>query len=504
MSSHAHPFATGGGGPRFENRVATLLAADMIASRQTEHGGVISAVELQTGPKGFDDLQVSLELPSGSSRTLHAQCRHRQPFTKSNTKFAELVAQADAAIADDEFGFATGHKRLAIIVDHRSPGHDSITTLCELARDPGDLGRFVSVIETHGQAIRDRWKHCLGAACDLEPERVHRLLASLEVRPVEVDSETSRGSVELINRLAELWSPADPVAATNLSNALSALCADLATSAGMVEMGRLHSQLGSLLPSTLGASTRREKLRRRRDAGHLRTVSRLMTVGLDSDEANKLAMQVFAAEPSISITEPITVVSGLMGVGKSTELERLHRTAFDEALEDANAPIPVFVDAVNIGHASLQSELTTHVAGLGDPTGVGVHLVIDGLDEAGVQVSELVLRIASMQAEWRDSTVVLGTRPQESPTGIEAVTVAPLAVEDAQNLMETVERASRSCGGFGANWLRFCVARCSLFASRWTVARTAVSASIWVSWSPPWASMHSVTSATRRKKPSTC
>ena len=40
MSGVAHPFAGAGGGSLFEYKVATLLAADLIRSRHTEHGGV--------------------------------------------------------------------------------------------------------------------------------------------------------------------------------------------------------------------------------------------------------------------------------------------------------------------------------------------------------------------------------------------------------------------------------------------------------------------------------
>ena len=417
--------------------VATLVAADLIVSRQTEHGGAITAIEAQTGPKGFDDLQISLELQDGSSRTLHAQCRYRQPFTGASAKFIELVALATAAIVEDDLAFATELKRLVIIVDHKSPGHDPMRQLCQLARDPGDVDRFVSIIERHGGAIEKRWNHCLRAAGDLEPERLHRVLASLEVRSVELDLETSRDSVALINRLAERWSPPDPIGATNLANALLALCTELATRAGMVEMGLLRSRLGSLLPATLGAETRREKLRRTREGGHDRTVSSLKALGLD-EEAEMLATQILATPPGITISGPVVIVSGQMGVGKTTELERLHRAAIDEALERHDAPIPIRVKAAEIGHSSLRSALSTHVEGLGDPSRVGVHLVIDGLDEAGVQVSELTDRIATMQTHWPNSTVLLGTRPQEWRSGLKEAKVELLAVEDAQRLMEII------------------------------------------------------------------
>ena len=355
MVDGAHPAATGGSGPRFENRVATSLAVDLIVSRQTEHGGAVVAIETQTGPKGFDDLQVSLELPDRSSRTLHAQCRRRQPFTGADAKFAELVAQAAATIADNEIAFETGQSRLAIIVNHKSPGCASMTRLCDLARDPGDHDRFRQVVEAHRGTINERWNHCLRAGGELQPERVHRVLASLEVRAVDLDSETSPDWLAMINRLADRWSPPSPIDATNLANALQTLVTESGSKAGMIDMGFLRSRLSPLLPTTLGGVTRREKLRRRRDSGHRRTASRLMAIGLDEAEAQVLATQVLTNPPSIMISKSVTVVTGQMGVGKTTELERLHRAAIDEALDDHNVPIPLMVEAREVGHADLMA-----------------------------------------------------------------------------------------------------------------------------------------------------
>ena len=185
MSEVGHPFAGAGGGSLFEYKVATLLAADLILSRYTEHGGVVAAIEMQTGPAGFDDLKVSVELFGGGFRTVHVQCRYRQPFTTSDVKFAKLIGQAAAAVCDDD-SFATGEKRLAVIVDSDSPGHASMTRLCGLARDPGDFDRFVSVLEGHGGSTKGRWEHCLGASGDLELELLHRVLAALELRTVDL------------------------------------------------------------------------------------------------------------------------------------------------------------------------------------------------------------------------------------------------------------------------------------------------------------------------------
>ena len=449
MSGGAHPFAGAGGGHLFEYKVATLLAADLIRSRHTEHGGVVAAIEMQTGPVGFEDLKISVELTGGGNRTVHAQCRYRQPFTASNDKFAKLLAQAATAVSADALSFAVGDKRLAIIVDSSSPGHVSMTQLCELARGPSDLDRFVSVVGAHGGGVETRWGHCLRAAGDLEPESVHGILASLEVRAVELRSVTSRDSVELINRLADAWTPKDLKRAIRLSNALFKLLTNIGPTAGMVDLSHLHSRLSADLPCTLGAETRRAKLGRRRDGGHRRVAAAMKAIGLNDEEADTLATRVLADPPSITTSEALTVVTGGMGVGKTTELERLHRAAIDRALEDPNAPIPVSFDAREIADSPLVTVVPQRCDGLGDPSRVGVHLIIDALDEAGVQIADLSRRIATLQAEWPNSTVLVGTRPQPEPAGVATVAIKPLTPEAAQSLMAAIHPGINKL-----NWLR--------------------------------------------------
>ena len=448
MSGVGHPFAGAGGGSLFEYKVATLLVADLILSRHTEHGGVVAAIEMQIGLAGFDDLRVSVELLGGGYRTVHVQCRYRQRFTTSDVKFGKLVAQAEEAVCGDD-SFATGEKRLAVIVDSGSPGHASMTRLCELARDSGDFDRFISVVEAHGGTIKGRWEHCLGASGGLEPELVHRVLAALEVRSSELSTEKSRDSIDLVNRLADVWVPRDLERAMSLGNALFTLLADMGPTAGMIDLSYLQSRLGAFLPGTLGAVTRRARLGRRRDGGHRRIALSMRAVGLDDEEADMLATRALATPPTIAVSKALTVVIGAMGVGKTTELERMHRVAIDRALEDPNAPIPVFLRAGEMAHSSLLTAVSGQAEGLGDPSAVGVHLVIDGLDEAGVQIVDLIARIATLQAEWPNSTVIVGTRPQSTPPGLATVEVKALTPESAESLMAVIHP-----GVAIARWLR--------------------------------------------------
>lgn len=438
MNGVAHPFAGAGGGTLFEYKVAALFAADLIRSRHTELGGLVAAFEMQTGPRGFDDLKISVELLGGGDRTVFAQCRFRQPFTESDRKFRELISKAVEVVLEDETSFATGGKRLAIVVDSSSPGHASMTRVCELARDPGDFDRFIGVLESHAGGVLGRWGHCLGAAGDRDPELVRRVLSAIEVRALDLRNETSKDSVELLNRLADAWAPRDFASATNLGDAVFRLLADVGPAQGSIDLSWLQLQLRSQMPPTLGADTRRERLCRLRDSGHLRVASAMKAIGLNDEGAEMLATRALSMPPRITSSAALMVVVGGKGVGKTTELERIHGAAVDRAIDNPHAPIPVLVHARQVGDSPLKAIASGHVEGLGDPSLVGVHMVVDGLDEAGVRVSDLSSRIATLQGEWPNSTVIMGTRPQHLPPGIEAHEVALLSQEAATNLMSCI------------------------------------------------------------------
>ena len=102
--ARTHPFASAGGGSTFENKVACLLTVDLLCTRLSHLGGLVVSVARQTGPDGFDDLTVALEVVDGTIALVHIQCRHRQRLTGTDKKFKVLLAQAWAAVAADLSG----------------------------------------------------------------------------------------------------------------------------------------------------------------------------------------------------------------------------------------------------------------------------------------------------------------------------------------------------------------------------------------------------------------
>lgn len=439
MRPAPHPFATGGGGTRFEYRVATLLVTDLLRGRFTEHDGVVEALGLQSGPPGFDDIEIRLQLIDGGHRTVYTQCRHRQPFSARDEKYAQLLTQARGILESDAESFASGERRLAIVVDHASPGCESMRDLCALARSCENFTDFEHSVAAHGGSVRRRWDHALGVSASIDARALWETLAFLEVRAVDIDAETSRDYVEVINRLSEAWSTSNMRGAVNCANAIYAHVAEVGSRGGIVDIDTLKRHLKRLLPPHLDASTRRSRLYRRREAGEARVEASLRAIGVEEPLSRTLCSRIFELSPTCTKEAGITVITGPMGVGKTTELERLHRAAIDRAIADPRAPIPLFLDAREVRDTPLTTAVANQVQGIGDPNAVGIHLIIDGLDEAGLTVDDLGRRIATLLGEWPCSTVVLATRPQSQQSRLPTVDVNPLSEESAIELIKAVD-----------------------------------------------------------------
>lgn len=422
---------------RFEFKVACLLATDLLRFRMTEHGGVVDSLAMQAGPAGFEDLEIALETLGGGRRTVHAQCRHKQALTKSDSKFGLLLDQGLTAVDSDPVAFASGSRRLALIVESSSPGHASMTGLCDLARAHPTLTTFLRAIDDFGGTVKARWAQCVAASGRSEAD-VHRLLAALELRAVELDASSSRDSVEMVNRLAELWNPVNHAAGLALANALFEHLTAAGTNAGVVDQASLQAGLTPFVPTTLAAHTRSARLNRLKDAGLERVAMSLRAIGLADDEAKSVALTALEVPSSVAIDSDVTAVVGSMGVGKTMELERLHREAIDESLVRIDAPIPVMLHARELAGQTPQLVVAAAVVGLGDPSGVGVHLLIDGLDEAGLTIDEACVAAGSLIGLWPNSSVVIATRPEIQQPRIPVQFVEPLSLDAAIDLMASI------------------------------------------------------------------
>lgn len=149
-----------------------------------------------------------------------------------------------------------------------------------------------------------------------------------------------------------------------------------------------------------------------------RCVRRWQAPGLPRGEAVALADDpAIGALPSDCVPSeqtPVIVVSCQMGAGKSLGAERHLQTAIDRTLTDGGAPVPVWLTATQ-ARGGLLAAATAACEGIGDPRMQGAAMVVDGLDEAGVEIAEQLLGEArELTLTWPHTTVLLTSRPVPS------------------------------------------------------------------------------------------
>ena len=441
MNDRVHPSAGGGGGNRFESQVSRLIVADMIGARLSVLGGVPASVQPQTGPPCYDDQTVELALPDGSMRVMHIQCRLRQPFTAADEGFVRLLRCAEQAIFADLPTYLIGAKRLAVIVGDRSPAHRDMRELCELARANADCSDFESSLNAHRGRVLARWGECLSAAGSPR-ERVHIVLSCLQIHAFDLQGGKPPDEVRMVNNLASCWDPPNLTAAQRLSARILELVGYWSTIAATVDAALLRAELADSLPQTIRALNRRDRLTMLQDASQRRVAATIAALGVGAAQAEELARRTLdrgATEPPL---HKASVVVGDIGVGKTTELERLYHHAVAAAINDQHAPIPVLIGArVTMGR-SLLRVVQEEVGDLGDPAMSGVYLLVDGLDEAAIDPADLVRECASLLAQCPGSTVVLATRPQELPPGLLKLTVEPLSETESAALVSLIDTSA--------------------------------------------------------------
>jgi hypothetical protein len=154
-----------------------------------------------------------------------------------------------------------------------------------------------------------------------------------------------------------------------------------------------------------------------------RCVRRWQAPGLPRGEAVALAddptVGVLPADCLPGDETPVIVLSSQMGAGKSLGAERHLQTAIDRILSDGGAPVPVWLAAPRAS-GGLLATVTAACAGIGDPRMQGATIVVDGLEEAGIEVAEQLLGEAREQAlTWPRTTILLTSRPVPSLDGSE-------------------------------------------------------------------------------------
>lgn len=136
------------------------------------------------------------------------------------------------------------------------------------------------------------------------------------------------------------------------------------------------------------------------------------------EEAEKLAddHSVGSSPPNLNLLPgKLIILTGEMGAGKSLIAERLFQNEINKAIENNNAPIPVYLKSSQLRE---QKQLKTIVEvaenatnGLGNPKTQGAIIFIDGADELIDLASELLNQARFLVNAWLKTTVVITSRP---------------------------------------------------------------------------------------------
>jgi len=192
------PYATGGGGVSFAQRVAAVYLASMLTgSRRTEAGELpVRRVSFQTVPAHpVDDLLVACA-DERTQVTLAVACRATPNFVQSDDATVKLVG----SLLEEVAKFDTDTHQVAVAAAGWSSQWEQLATVCAVARGHADPESFQSSLDVDGRwskPVRDRLAQFLkmvakavdGAPAAYEVLRLAwRLLSRLHVLGFAVQS----------------------------------------------------------------------------------------------------------------------------------------------------------------------------------------------------------------------------------------------------------------------------------------------------------------------------
>ena len=439
MSEFVSPYSKGGGGSRFENLVGLQYATNLLSGRLCSFGEQIEEIAWQTDRDGFDDIRLAFVPDSGLLDTIDIQCRHRQAFTGGDSKFQDLVADSVGFVREYEGSVPVTHA-LAIVVDWASPANRDMRDLCDLARSYPTLEGFQANLDVVRGKLFQRWKHAQKAAKGLcTDEELFRALQVLRIDSVDIEQESSPARIQILEELSSFWPPPDRHRGIALVGAIFEIVTELNSSGGHIDRSQLLKRLGPLAPPTSHTKTRRERLKNLAEAGVSRSASVIGMIGLEPHHASNLARRLITEPTRVTTESSIAVVTGPIGIGKTTELERHHRRAIEQALDNPKAPLPIHVLAAQIATESLESIVERERAFLSGEPSAPVALTIDGLDEVDLTLERILPTLNTLTTRSPGSTVLISTRATVSKS-IKQLKIPKLTDEEATALIDEVRK----------------------------------------------------------------
>ena len=172
-----------------------------------------------------------------------------------------------------------------------------------------------------------------------------------------------------------------------------------------------------------------------------RCIARWQSTGLTLQAAKELsekaACDISTIEPSSE--KPLVLLIGEFGAGKSFASELLFQKWLLQAREDAQNPIPIYLQASpNIG--TLQEHITKIKINHEEDNEKGFYIIVDGMDEVGASIASQLLDEARVIVQaWPKSRIVMTSRPLPTFAAIEEARPAPkLTAEEAYHLISLI------------------------------------------------------------------
>jgi hypothetical protein len=188
------------------------------------------------------------------------------------------------------------------------------------------------------------------------------------------------------------------------------------------------------------ARRRQDRLMQAAAEGRGRLIASWIAAGLDRELA-----QVLADDESVgAITRlgtqipptGLVALEGEFGSGKSVAGERLYLADIAGSLDNLEAPLPIYLPAKSIT-SSISGAIREQAAAIGEPTKVGVRVILDGLEQVGRgRASEILQEARSIAYSWPNSRIVATTRPGLQWNREEVIRYPALSDTEAQELVQ--------------------------------------------------------------------
>ena len=461
----AGPYGTGGGGFRFEDRVASYYLASILT--ETPARGLLGEYPISIGSQRadlgepLDDLMIEGRGIAGETTRLKLQLKSQISFTRSNAEWADCVRRSwDTAFTQ---GFDPATDRVGVAVATLSARADAhyrtVLTWARNSQSGADFMRRITLKDFSHQlrgAFVDDVRHIIRAhiATDPTDEDLWRLLRSFVILHFDFNADASSGDENAaIATIQAYLTGADKGRSRDIWNALDTLAGHVIPTAGSVARDQLVERLSQeQLPTGAAPSLRLDLAAI--DAESHRALKEIRTTIGPLHLHRTAALLEFAGDASGKqfiqfVSEP--------GAGKSAVLR--------EIAERYAADGPIFVlknDRIHprgwpamASNLQLRGDLDAIInafAAAGTPV-----LFIDGIDRvtdpaAQVTINDILRAVigSPTNASW---LVIVTVREQNlrhldtwlepevlSRLGVRTITIEPLTDDEKEVVADSIPR----------------------------------------------------------------